>query len=201
MNKTKRALQLTSAILSIVAGSIFVVACFYILAFAPMLLEQIVGSEYVGYAGEALALIYAGVILCMCFSVAMIVVGACACPNRSKRKTPSENTGYTITLLILNGVSFLFSLIGGSVLWILISLIIIGLCVAVLCIPSEKITPASAGQVQGSADSLGVEKTSAPSLQAQTSSAKIAKIRELNAQGVLSDQEMKELIIQELNKD
>lgn len=140
----------------------------------------------------------------------------------------SEAKGLTITALVLSGVLALLYLIGES-LWVLLPLVSVGLFIAVLCMPRKPQEKAiqttmnittNMDNVQQSDSAYNfsdpaiakevtqdtrkeVIRQAVENIEKKTSSGiddNIARIRRLHQDGVLSADEMKQLIMEELKK-
>lgn len=205
MNKTKRAFQLTCAITSIVYGSLMLLGCIMLFSCLPMIIEMMnsaAGSTGTPAVDEAMmATLYTAIMINGIFSIPIIVVGACACPDRSKRvSTPSENTGLMITLLVLHALLLIASLASLSVVCIIVSAVCVGFAIATLCI-RKSATPATQPVTANVNANEGVEISIIhQSQQTSATDTKIAKIRALRDQGVFTPEEAKNLIIKELQK-
>lgn len=187
MNKTKRGLQLAAAITSIAFAAVLIIGSIYILAFIQDLISA--GME----SGPEYSVIQLSYILIILLSVAIIIISAFIC----KRPNEKMHKGLCITDLILNAVLAVLYIIAGS-LWLLLPLAVVGLFIAELCIKNKVNSDETATINEADANSTPIEGSSKTE---NSSNSKIEKIKELNKQGVLSDEEMKTLIIDELKKD
>lgn len=194
MNKTKRGLQLAAAITSIAFAGVLIIGSILILALIQDLISA--GME----SGPEYSVIQLSYILIILLSVAIIIISAFIC----KRPNEKMHKGLCITDLILNAVLAVLYIIAGS-LWLLLPLAVVGLFIAVvglfiaeLCIKTKVNSNKTATLNETDANLSSIEGSSKTE---NSSNSKIEKIKELNKQGVLSDEEMKTLIIDELKKD
>lgn len=213
MNKTKRRLQLVSAIISIIIGAITVISCIVLMATIGAIMDA--GStmdpafaEMINQVGKSF--VYAVLILAMIFAIALIVCGSLMCPNPDKKNT--EYKGLTITLLVLNCLLLLSSIANltdaSGILSLLLCLANVGLLIAVLCIKSEPAKTEQTQQVnEGYVPQNDFEYEAQPVQQnvvkpamRATGNNKIDAIRKLHEDGVISEEEMKTLIMKELDK-
>lgn len=187
MNKTKRGLQLAAAITSIAFAGVLIIGSIYILALIQDLISA--GME----SGPEYRLIQLSYILIILLSVAIIIISTFIC----KRPNEKMHKGLCITDLILNAVLAVLYIIAGS-LWLLLPLAVVGLFIAELCIKNKVNSNETATLNETDANLSSIEGSSKTE---NSSNSKIEQIKELNKQGVLSDEEMKTLIIDELKKN
>jgi len=208
MTKTKRKLQLAGAIISIVSGACS--AVFFLLAlivFSSFSKDFLIN---IGMPAEFLELGVAGIligtlVIMLIFCVATIVCGAIMCTNPAKKNT--EFKGLTIALLVLNIISFLIyvsSLTTAesvfSILKTIVCLTCICLFIASLCV-KEKPSPLTDGPVMSFTSEETLDSPLESAEEDKTESmTKIDKIRELHDEGIISEEEMKKLIMKELDK-
>lgn len=193
MNKTKRGLQLSAAIVSIVFSSL-------LLCGSIVMLNTL--AEYVatyGETNESIAAVRMIYIFVMLFAIATIIVSSIIClkPKQDMHK------GLCITALVLNSILILLYIAGAS--WYLVfPLISAGLFIAELCVKNTPPAQIQSTQEQSSPISVSngsQDKNSAEeSIQETDVDARIKRIKALNEQGILSDEEMKNLIMEELKK-
>ena len=193
MNKTKRGLQLSAAIVSIVFSSL-------LLCGSIVMLNTL--AEYVatyGETNESIAAVRMIYIFVMLFAIATIIVSSIIClkPKQNMHK------GLCITALVLNSILILLYIAGAS--WYLVfPLISAGLFIAELCVKNTPPAQIQSTQEQSSPISVSngsQDKNSAEeSIQETDVDARIKRIKALNEQGILSDEEMKNLIMEELKK-
>ena len=129
---------------------------------------------------SAVAVVYTFIIL---FSVSIIIISALIC------RTPNETMHKSLCIadLVLNIILAILYIISPS-FWVIMPLAIVGLFIAELCVNGQDDT------------TQNEEQTSA--MQSQpNSNDKIEKLKELNQQGIISNEEMKALIIEELKKN
>lgn len=202
MNKAKRKLQLTGAIISIIIGAVSIVFGIVLMALIGSADLGTIDPEMSKLAEDGVkGILYAGIILSMIFSAALIICGSLMCPNPDKKNT--EYKGLTITLLVLNSLMLLSSCLSftgaGSVIDIILCLATVGVLIAALCIKDNGVQ-APAGETanvqNGQSASQPVKNESAQ----QTNNGKIDSIRKLHEEGVISEEEMKKLIVKELEK-
>ena len=193
MNKTKRGLQLSAAIVSIVFSSL-------LLCGSIVMLNTL--AEYVatyGETNESIAAVRMIYIFVMLFAIATIIVSSIIClkPKQDMHK------GLCITALVLNSILILLYIAGAS--WYLVfPLISAGLFIAELSVKNTPPAQIQSTQEQSSPISVSngsQDKNSAEeSIQETDVDARIKRIKALNEQGILSDEEMKNLIMEELKK-
>ena len=193
MNKTKRGLQLSAAIVSIVFSSL-------LLCGSIVMLNTL--AEYVatyGETNESIAAVRMIYIFVMLFAIATIIVSSIICLK------PKQNIhkGLCITALVLNSILILLYIAGAS--WYLVfPLISAGLFIAELCVKNTPPAQIQSTQEQSSPISVSngsQDKNSAEeSIQETDVDARKKRIKALNEQGILSDEEMKNLIMEELKK-
>lgn len=193
MNKTKRGLQLSAAIVSIVFSSL-------LLCGSIVMLNTL--AEYVatyGETNESIAAVRMIYIFVMLFAIATIIVSSIIClkPKQDMHK------GLCITALVLNSILILLYIAGAS--WYLVfPLISAGLFIAELCVKNTPPAQIQSTQEQSSPISVSngsQDKNSAEeSIQETDVDERIKRIKALNEQGILSDEEMKNLIMEELKK-
>ena len=193
MNKTKRGLQLSAAIVSIVFSSL-------LLCGSIVMLNTL--AEYVatyGETNESIAAVRMIYIFVMLFAIATIIVSSIIClkPKQNMHK------GLCITALVLNSILILLYIAGAS--WYLVfPLISAGLFIAELSVKNTPPAQIESTQEQSSPISVSngsQDKNSAEeSIQETDVDARIKRIKALNEQGILSDEEMKNLIMEELKK-
>jgi len=199
MNKTKRALQLTGAIISIILGGFLLVWAIFLSTYAPAVLTKL----NVINKAEILFEIYVSCGLCILFAFALVIVALFFRTDPIQRNKPTEYKGLTIALLVLNVALLVFICSNFSkiptVVAIICCLVNIGLFIAVLCIPCELQNTSQNTAVE---NKQNIQQQNIKSTEQNDTLArgKIRQIRELNRQGVITDSEMKELIIKELNK-
>lgn len=194
MNKTKRGLQLSAAIVSIVFSSL--------LLFGSIVILNTL-AEYVatyGETNESMAAVRMIYIFVMIFAISTIIVSSIIClkPKQDMHK------GLCITALVLNSILTLLYIAGAS--WYLVfPLISAALFIAELCVKNtppaqiqstqqEQSSPISVSN--GSQDQNSAEE----SIQETDVDVRIKRIKALNEQGIVSDEEMKNLIMEELKK-
>ena len=131
----------------------------------------------------------------------MIVCAAKMCVNPSKREKPTEYKGLTIALIVFSVILFLcaiYSIATGAtsfITWLelICYIAVLGLLIASLCVKGGVAAqPAQSAQ-------YAQQATAQPSAQS-TQNDKIASIRKLQADGVITEEEAKNLIIKELEK-
>lgn len=193
MNKTKRGLQLSAAIVSIVFSSL--------LLFGSIVILNTL-AEYVatyGEANESMAAVRMIYIFVMLFSIATIIVSSIIClkPKQDMHK------GLCITALVLNSILTLLYIAGAS--WYLVfPLISAGLFIAELCVKNTPPVQTQSTQEQSSPISVSNgsqdQNSAEESIQETDVDARIKRIKALNEQGIVSDEEMKNLIMEELKK-
>ncbi len=192
MNKTKRGLQLSAAIVSIVFSSLLFLGSIVILNTL---------AEYVAAYGEVegVATVRMIYIFVMLFAIATIVVSSIICSK------PKQNMhkGLCITALVLNSILTLLYVAGTS--WYLVfPLICVGLFIAELCVKNTPPAQAQNTNQQPSPtsvlDGLQNQSTAVETTQETDVDARIKRIKALNEQGIISDEEMKNLIMEELKK-
>ncbi len=208
MTETKRKLQLAGAIISIVSG-----ACSAVFFLLTLIVFSSFSKDFlinIGMPAEFLELGVAGIligtlVIMLIYCVAIIVCGAIMCTNPAKKNT--EFKGLTITLLVLNIISFLIyvsSLTTSesvfSILKTLACLTCIGLFIASLCV-KKKPSPLTDGPVMSFTPEETLDSHFESAEEDKTESlTKIDKIRELHKEGIISEEEMKQLIMKELDK-
>lgn len=193
MNKTKRGLQLSAAIVSIVFSSL--------LLFGSIVILNTL-AEYVatyGETNESIAAVRMIYIFVMLFAIATIIVSSIIClkPKQDMHK------GLCITALVLNSILTLLYIAGAS--WYLVfPLISAGLFIAELCVKNTPSVQIQSTQEQSSPISVSNgsqdQNSAEESIQETDVDVRIKKIKELNEQGIVSDEEMKNLIMEELKK-
>ena len=181
MNKTKRAFQLTASIISIVVSAILIVALIYMISIFNLLVITNSGLNDVYFFRSTLIM---GIVFC----IAIIIISSLIC---TKPKNGSTHRGLCITALVLNAILFLMFASSES-LFAIAPGVCVGFFIAELCIKNTVETPAVAESTENSAPQAETPKADVD--------AKIEKIKELNKQGILSDEEMKNLIMNELKK-
>lgn len=193
MNKTKRGLQLSAAIVSIVFSSL--------LLFGSIVILNTL-AEYVatyGETNESMAAVRMIYIFVMIFAIATIIVSSIIClkPKQDMHK------GLCITALVLNSILTLLYIAGAS--WYLVfPLISAALFIAELCVKNTPPAQIQSTQEQSSPISVSNgsqdQNTAEEYIQGTDVDVRIKKIKELNEQGIVSDEEMKNLIMEELKK-
>lgn len=196
MNKIKRGIQLGGAIVGLTCSSLFALA----FIMATFMMDFMFSNYYLD--------IPQGLYIFVClffalFCVAGIVVCSFICTNPDKKQ--STHKGFVIAGIVLTALEALLFI---NSLLCLIPFIACGLLVASLCIPNKE----GNVQVETKDDSQtlsGEKQVLENKEEAQTNSSnknesstdgKIEKIRSLYAEGVITEAEMKELIIKELKK-
>ena len=159
-------------------------------------------AEYVatyGETNESIAAVRMIYIFVMLFAIATIIVSSIIClkPKQDMHK------GLCITALVLNSILILLYIAGAS--WYLVfPLISAGLFIAELSVKNTPPAQIQSTQEQSSPISVSngsQDKNSAEeSIQETDVDARIKRIKALNEQGILSDEEMKNLIMEELKK-
>lgn len=183
MNKTKRAFQLTASIISIVSSAILIAILIYMLNLVSLIASANSGLGDVYLIKSTLV---TGIVFC----VAIIIVSSFICV---KPKNGSTHRGLCITALVLNSILFL-TLISSESLMAIAPGVCVGFFIAELCI---KNTVAPVAEPTASQET---EIKVKPTTTQTDVDAKIEKIKELNKQGIISDEEMKNLILDELKK-
>lgn len=193
MNKTKRGLQLSAAIVSIVFSSL--------LLFGSIVILNTI-AEYVatyGETNESMAAVRMIYIFVMIFAIATIIVSSIIClkPKQDMHK------GLCITALVLNSILTLLYIAGAS--WYLVfPLISAGLFIAELCVKNTPPAQIQSTQEQSSPISVSNgsrdQNSAEESIQETDVDVRIKRIKALNEQGIVSDEEMKNLIMEELKK-
>ncbi len=202
MSSVKRKLQLSGAITSICIGSLSLIGA--ILA-AVMVFPLLAEISAVPEAAGLIIVMLLIVLITLAFGIAMIVCGAKMCVNPSNREKPTEYKGLTIALIVFAVILFLcaiYSIATGAasfITWLelICYIAIIALFIASLCVKGGVAAqPAQAAQSAQQAPAQTAEQPSAQS----TQNDKIASIRKLQADGVITEEEAKNLIIKELEK-
>lgn len=193
MNKAKRAVQLTGAIISICIGALSIVGYVYLICVFAQLSGT--ASTIPDFDASFMGIYYVAFVLGILFSIALIICGSLMCPNPDKKNT--QYKGLNITMLVLNSILLLLSLSSlteaTSIITVILCLGTVGLFIAALCIkdtPAEQ--PANTQVEQGNAP--------AQDNVSKTGNEKIDAIRKLHEDGVISEEEMKSLIMKELEK-
>lgn len=193
MNKTKRGLQLSAAIVSIVFSALLLFGSIVIL---NTLAEY--AATY-GETNESIAAVRMIYIFVMLFAIATIIVSSIIClkPKQDMHK------GLCITALILNSILTLLYIAGAS--WYLVfPLISAGLFIAELCVKNTQPAQIQSTQEQSSPISVSNgsqdQNSAEESIQETDVDVRIKRIKALNEQGIVSDEEMKNLIMEELKK-
>ncbi len=203
MNKTKRKLQLASAIISIFLGAIGVIACIFLMATIGAIVD--IGSTADAQFADAInqfgkGVIYAALIVVMMFGIALIICGSLMCRNPEKRNT--EYKGLTITLLVLNSLMLISSIVGctdaSGIADLLLCLVNVGLLIGSLCIKGESKDAPNNETVCVTQD--GQTICQEPTTNKSNVNSKIDAIRKLHEDGLISEEEMKTLILKELDK-
>ncbi len=179
MSKIKRSLQLSAAIVSIVFGGILAISGIY----TAYLL-----ASYGTYGDFPVGLYIAVSVMIVLFAVAMIVVCSLMCPDPNKKENPTNYTGLTITGLVLNALLVFLYILSGDFLIMLLPLVSVGLFIATLCVKDMP-------QVQ-----TEVKEEVKKQEKSESSNNKIDSIRKLHEDGIINEDEMKSLIIKELEK-
>lgn len=200
MNKTKRGLQLSAAIVSIVFASILLIGSIEML--------DVLDALYESTEAEALAssldLLYTIYSLVMLFSIAIIVVSSLIC----RKPKAGTHKGLVIADLAMNGVLVVLYILSTSIYFMCMPLISVGLFVASLCVKnivSLETTQNTSQVVNTSTPETNVEKNEADSFVTDVAiidevSANIDRFRKLNKDGVITDEELKTLIQNETKK-
>lgn len=193
MNKTKRGLQLSAAIVSIVFSALLLFGSIVIL---NTLAEY--AATY-GETNESIAAVRMIYIFVMLFAIATIIVSSIIClkPKQDMHK------GLCITALVLNSILTLLYIAGAS--WYLVfPLISAGLFIAELCVKNTPPAQIQSTQEQSSPISVSNgsqdQNSAEESIQETDVDVRIKRIKALNEQGIVSDEEMKNLIMEELKK-
>lgn len=100
MNKIKRGLELSGAIVAISVASILTFSCI-ILLFASDLID--LGLGEINFEKSFKLIVF----LFLCLNVAIILIGSFMCPLRIKNSIVSSNTGKAIALLVLVAINFI----------------------------------------------------------------------------------------------
>ena len=202
MNKTKRGLQLGAAITSIVFASILAVSAIYLLIITNNLIRAWGDAEY----SSEYSLIMITYILILLFSIATIIVSALIC----RKPNEKMHLGLCVADLVLNSLLAILYIAAGSPVAIM-PIIIVGLFIAELCVKNKKATEIVTSSGLNNSEDVKVDAKTENNMGEKTSTEqksgdlksneKIEKIKKLNKEGILSDEEMKKLIIEELKKD
>ncbi len=202
MNKTKRGLQLGAAITSIVFASILAVSAIYLLIVTNNLIRAWGDAEY----SSEYSLIMITYILILLFSIATIIVSALIC----RKPNEKMHLGLCVADLVLNSLLAILYIAAGSPVAIM-PIIIVGLFIAELCVKNKKATEIVTSSGLNNSEDVKVDAKKENNMGEKTSTEqksgdlksdeKIEKIKKLNKEGILSDEEMKKLIIEELKKD
>lgn len=216
MNKTKRGLQLGAAITSIVFASILAVSAIYLLIVTNNLIRawgdaeysseySLTSSEYSLISSEY-SLIMIIYILILLFSIATIIVSALIC----RKPNEKMHLGLCVADLVLNSLLAILYIAAGTPVAVM-PIIIVGLFIAELCVKNKKATEIVTSSGLNNSEDVKVDAKTENNMGEKTSTEqksgdlksneKIEKIKKLNKEGILSDEEMKKLIIEELKKD
>lgn len=202
MNKTKRGLQLGAAITSIVFASILAVSAIYLLIVTNNLIRAWGDAEY----SSEYSLIMITYILILLFSIATIIVSALIC----RKPNEKMHLGLCVADLVLNSLLAILYIAAGTPVAVM-PIIIVGLFIAELCVKNKKATEIVTSSGLNNSEDVKVDAKKENNMGEKTSTEqksgdlksdeKIEKIKKLNKEGILSDEEMKKLIIEELKKD
>lgn len=202
MNKTKRGLQLGAAITSIVFASILAVSAIYLLIVTNNLIRAWGDAEY----SSEYSLIMITYILILLFSIATIIVSALIC----RKPNEKMHLGLCVADLVLNSLLAILYIAAGTPVAVM-PIIIVGLFIAELCVKNKKATEIVTSSGLNNSEDVKVDAKTENNMGEKTSTEqksgdlksdeKIEKIKKLNKEGILSDEEMKKLIIEELKKD
>ena len=202
MNKTKRGLQLGAAITSIVFASILAVSAIYLLIITTTLIRAWGDAEY----SSEYSLIMIIYILILLFSIATIIVSALIC----RKPNEKMHLGLCVADLVLNSLLAILYIAAGTPVAVM-PIIIVGLFIAELCVKNKKATEIVTSSGLNNSEDVKVDAKTENNMGEKTSTEqksgdlksdeKIEKIKKLNKEGILSDEEMKKLIIEELKKD
>lgn len=182
MNKTKRNLQLSAAIVGICLSGILIISIIYAMAVMSSLLVvplYIVIFTYLFIFG---------------LGIANIIVCSFICKNPVKNGEVNNYTGLTITSIVLNGLLFILSL--GGWYWIL-PLIVCGLMIASLCLKNTSTAPATAPVT----DPVIAPATAPATTNVDVYEARVEQLKKLQSDGVLTEAEVKQLIKQLILKE
>lgn len=202
MNKTKRGLQLGAAITSIVFASILAVSAIYLLIVTNNLIRAWGDAEY----SSEYSLIMITYILILLFSIATIIVSALIC----RKPNEKMHLGLCVADLVLNSLLAILYIAAGTPVAVM-PIIIVGLFIAELCVKNKKATEILTSSGLNNSEDVNIDAKTENNMGEKTSTEqksgdlksdeKIEKIKKLNKEGILSDEEMKKLIIEELKKD
>ena len=205
MNKTKRGLQLGAAITSIVFASILAVSAIYLLIITNNLIRALGDAEYsseYSLISSEYSLIMITYILILLFSIATIIVSALIC----RKPNEKMHLGLCVTDLVLNSLLAILYIAAGTPVAVM-PIIIVGLFIAELCVKNKKATEIVTSSGLNNSEDVKVDAKTENNMGEKTSTEqksgdlksdeKIEKIKKLNKEGILSDEEMKKLIIEE----
>ena len=209
MDKTKRGLQLGAAITSIVFASILAVSAIYLLIITNNLIRAWGDAEYsseYSLISSEYSLIMIIYILILLFSIATIIVSALIC----RKPNEKMHLGLCVADLVLNSLLAILYIAAGTPVAVM-PIIIVGLFIAELCVKNKKATEIVTSSGLNNSEDVKVDAKTENNMGEKTSTEqksgdlksdeKIEKIKKLNKEGILSDEEMKKLIIEELKKD
>ncbi len=204
MNKTKRKLQLTAAIINIVLGVVSIIACIILLTSIGTFIDRLCANDpqladFIKEIGEGV--IYGAVIIAMLFSIVIIICAGFMCPNPDKKNT--QYKGLTITLLVFDILLLLSSFANCSdaagIIDVILCLINVGLLIASLCIKDTTKGETICVNQNGETTKYSTSQSNEQQAHA-TGNDNIDSIRKLHEDGVISEEEMKTLIKKELDK-
>ena len=201
MNPVKRNFQIASGITSIVVGVVNICIFMFSLLLIADLAYSLGATTTTPLAG-----VYAILGSIVAANIVSIVMGALMCKNPKRGDIIKSYIGITVTNTAMQGATFLYCIISGS--WFCVfSLIALGLLIATLCIPTKiaQENP-SVAPVDNSNNTTPIapinQEPARPVVEQQPAeSEKIEKIKQLHADGVISKEEMKRLIIREIEKN
>lgn len=215
MNKGKRGLELTSAIISIVMGSILALGSLVLLGSID-LLEEAAGGDLQGMEG----ILKASMVITLLLSVAIIILGSILCTSPIKNGKIKSRMGSSIALIVLLGLLALMEL-SSSFFYFLLFATPCGLLIASICMKHNKVLASfNAGTVSTAtmmstptADEM-FEKvilepeqkttTEQPVVENNTSvesiESQLLKLKELKDNGVIDEEQYKEAVGKLLNK-
>lgn len=185
MGKIKRGLQLSASIMGI---------CFSAVAFVFNVIYMIELGSYM----TTVTFVFSGILIGI--NIASIVICSCMCPNPNKKKGRVTYTGLIVTALVLNFIvlcliCFMIPL-GLTLIILLPEVIIIGLLVASLAVKEKEVEEVKTADFVNPA----LPKNESEELKISDTDAKINEIKALYADGSISEIEMRQLILQLLNK-
>ncbi len=186
-NKTKRAFDVTAAVLSIVGGGLVALSC---------LIEFGALRSYTYLYNVSLAVVVAVILVMLAIAIAIIVIGSMLCKKPTKvNDVYPKNLGLNITLITLLALfTVLFLLSIDGILYFFIFGTALGFKITTLCLRSEVPDPPVVEQPAEPQVAVEVAPAQIPTeipapAPTLTVEEKIAELKRLKELGVLDDEQ------------